>query len=1050
MESGNSHKTVDRFIRDHGRVIKVYNTTRLDICLGMQAHLPYRKSCFKLLFSFHPEHRVLRKLSSGLYNCSVEDYWRFQQHLDNNMKVECEDGRDVKEQCLFSSPVCKGLLTSCWKCFKQIRLSQETTHNKASHICWSYGLEPVAVKTMQDVENFKKLYQGRDIVLEQIGLVLGSPLIPFMYRHVFSWIDRTVIYNANHVTVTYQRTSKDMAFQISGFDGSRLTAVQGNRLSHLICEKPAQAQGLFAVPSVEFSSDQHSPPVFKQRNQPLLICPEGHVTHTFLSRDPKSRCGQTMCFFFKGTSSAIEVPPDGRQVAPTVALYSCTSSDTQVSYSLLCDFRQDCADNSDESFCRHPACKQLSCKNGQCLSSDKQCDSQADCLDGSDEENYCPLPSPGTEHQNQNKSFLINLDGRGYFTQQVMNLTDPCPGTHYRCTKEWFYCLPIYTRCNGVFDCVFREDERDCEGWTCPGLYRCRDSTVCVHADHMCDGWPQCPQRDDEWLCDMTCPAQCLCQGHAFLCPQPFFAHGFPELRYLDARGSGMTPFDLKNNTYIMRLSLARCSITFLPDVKFPNLLFLDLGHNKLTSLVMNVFMNMPNVHTLILKWNPLISITTSSARLLWTVRIIDVSGTHLDVLDSDFLLYFPRIQQMNMSFLGKQSVDSRGLQKVSHLTELDIRGTIIKGPVTKLFPGLKNLNKLYASSYRYCCKEVLPKIIPPPSCVAPEHFLSSCEDMLQCKLCTFSLWCVAFLAGLGNLACFAAYYMKSLITIPYEGSAIVFMASLQCADFCMGIYASVIVAAQGTLHGQYVQFEDTWTKSVLCNVAGFLSLLSCEVSVLVIFLFTLNHVTIPCSPLTTYWFSKESAAVACGVTWFVGILLASLPLLPALSHWGRYDQTAVCSLFLQDRDDASQQRYSIDAIHALNALICVVVSVFQVIIYEETPQHRLLVDQNRHPVYTSVDLLRKMAAIKATGWITAITASVLVVAGVAELQVNVFMAVMVLPLNSAVNPVLCLWHAVTYRQRQKQEERLLNMLKSRRKYTSEVTTTHRTGRREQ
>ena len=307
---------------------------------------------------------------------------------------------------------------------------------------------------------------------------------------------------------------------------------------HFVCEKPALSQKLFSSPSVKYTFDQQSIPTFRQSDLAMVLCPEGHVT-LFFSCDPESRFENDLEYLKEGSSAS-------KYFAYTLVLYSYFSGDADVSYSLLCDLRHDCADNSDEAFCYYPVCTDFSCPDGQCLSWNQLCNIYADCLDGSDEE-MCQhkqrywYPSY-TKYQDQNMSYLINLDGGGFFTQQVMNLTDPCPGTHYRCTKEWFYCLPVYTRCNGFFDCIFQEDERDCESWTCPGLYRCRDSTVCVLADHMCDGWPQCPQFDDEWLCDIKCPAQCLCQGHAFLCLQLFSAHLSPQLRYLDARATGLTP----------------------------------------------------------------------------------------------------------------------------------------------------------------------------------------------------------------------------------------------------------------------------------------------------------------------------------------------------------------------------------------------------------------------------------------------------------------------------------------------------------------------------
>nr|KAG5685517.1 hypothetical protein BaRGS_024254 [Batillaria attramentaria] len=77
------------------------------------------------------------------------------------------------------------------------------------------------------------------------------------------------------------------------------------------------------------------------------------------------------------------------------------------------------------------------------------------------------------------------------------------------------YCLPVYVRCNGVYDCPGKEDETACDSYTCSGFYRCRASRICVHADHLCDDVYHCPQRDDELLCGFSCPTNCTC--HDFL-----------------------------------------------------------------------------------------------------------------------------------------------------------------------------------------------------------------------------------------------------------------------------------------------------------------------------------------------------------------------------------------------------------------------------------------------------------------------------------------------------------------------------------------------------
>ncbi|KAL8573222.1 hypothetical protein ACOMHN_006634 [Nucella lapillus] len=142
---------------------------------------------------------------------------------------------------------------------------------------------------------------------------------------------------------------------------------------------------------------------------------------------------------------------------------------------------------------------------------------------------------------------------------ESLPLTDPhkseagCPDTHFQCPGGG-YCLPVFLLCNAVHDCQGKEDEAQCDDYQCPGYYRCRQSRVCLHPSHMCDGHAQCPQKDDELLCQMRCPQKCVCRGLAFNCGQPFEAAAYPDIRYLDASGSGVGPENLKQNIMLVRV----------------------------------------------------------------------------------------------------------------------------------------------------------------------------------------------------------------------------------------------------------------------------------------------------------------------------------------------------------------------------------------------------------------------------------------------------------------------------------------------------------------
>nr|KAG5705188.1 hypothetical protein BaRGS_011214 [Batillaria attramentaria] len=74
----------------------------------------------------------------------------------------------------------------------------------------------------------------------------------------------------------------------------------------------------------------------------------------------------------------------------------------------------------------------------------------------------------------------------------------------------------------------------------------------------------QLVQQDDERFCSLSCPQQCRCQGLAFVCNRRFQVDLFPDIRFLDGSGSGVTPAELTSNFNLIGLSLSGC-IPLLP-----------------------------------------------------------------------------------------------------------------------------------------------------------------------------------------------------------------------------------------------------------------------------------------------------------------------------------------------------------------------------------------------------------------------------------------------------------------------------------------------------
>ncbi|KAL8613413.1 hypothetical protein ACOMHN_057133 [Nucella lapillus] len=139
--------------------------------------------------------------------------------------------------------------------------------------------------------------------------------------------------------------------------------------------------------------------------------------------------------------------------------------------------------------------------------------------------------------------------------------------------------------------------------------------------------------------------------------------------------------------------------------------------------------------------------------------------------------------------------------------------------------------------------------------------------------------------------------------------------------------------------YGHYFHNENFWTSSVVCKVAGFLSCLSSEVSVLLAWFITMNHIIVICF-LETSWSSDRLFTIAaCTLSWFVGTLLSLTPFLPGLSSWGLRGQSGLCRLAVFDHYKSGDGFKWITVIVTVNFILCTMTVVGHVIMSIRIPK---------------------------------------------------------------------------------------------------------------
>jgi hypothetical protein len=573
---------------------------------------------------------------------------------------------------------------------------------------------------------------------------------------------------------------------------------------------------------------------------------------------------------------------------------------------------------------------------------------------------------------------------------------------------------------------------------------------VCVTAQQVCDGRPLCPQHDDEWFCDLlVCPAHCQCQGWAFTCPKSFNATTLPRLRFLDASGSGMRLLDVRHNPVLVVLKLARCGLQTLDRVSMGSLQELDLSHNLLRAVDIADLRPLAKLRVLSLSGNPLTSIFPSASspivEPISSLLALDLSDVYMPTVDLAVLAAFPNLQRLDLSRCQLDTLTNQANASLTALESVDMRGCPLTGFPHDLLLHAQDLHLVATDNFKLCCSAMLPAGFPVDGCRAPFNEVSSCDNLLRSDVYLAFLSVFCFLSLLGNAGsllyrgCLAKRVAGGGSGSSRSGFA-VFVVNLCLSDLLMGVYLFIIGVADRSFHNDYLWQDDAWRHSAACTAAGLLSLTSCEVSAFLIFLITLDRFLVLRFPFSRMRFGWRSAWLACAVCWLAGLCLATVPLLPWTDRWDFYSQTGICiPLPVTINVVGAGRHYAFAIMVILNFALFVLIAAGQASVFLAVRGHRhmpQLADTDVSKVRRAQDktVARRLLTVAMANFLCCFPVGLLGILSASGLpvsgEVNVVIAIFVLPLNSALNPFLYTFNVYRERVQQRKEARLLAYLR--------------------
>ncbi|KAK7496718.1 hypothetical protein BaRGS_00012125, partial [Batillaria attramentaria] len=257
------------------------------------------------------------------------------------------------------------------------------------------------VEQYPDSGHFFEFFQNFDTAIRHkffIGLSSVSSILPQLYKSTTQWLDGSVAYNVQQFAVNSRL--KPLCAIVSIAHGRlvehpirvRFYYCATHSLPDYLCEmRESTSQRSLQSQEVKISTTHLAPPADNHTLPiPFVVCPDKHLTHSFLACDVNSACFADSSDYnsdlWWGRPSSASCPAPMTSLPPS---FTCENGWQLVPYSLVCDYRHDCQDRSDETFCPFTACTgtaSIRCGDtAQCFFPKERCDGKDNCLNRADE-----------------------------------------------------------------------------------------------------------------------------------------------------------------------------------------------------------------------------------------------------------------------------------------------------------------------------------------------------------------------------------------------------------------------------------------------------------------------------------------------------------------------------------------------------------------------------------------------------------------------------------------------------------------------------------------
>ncbi|XP_061170411.1 G-protein coupled receptor GRL101-like [Saccostrea echinata] len=383
----------------------------------------------------------------------------------------------------------------------------------------------------------------------------------------------------------------------------------------------------------------------------------------------------------------------------------------------------------------------------------------------------------------------------------------------------------------------------------------------------------------------------------------------------------------------------------------------------------------------------------------------LNLSRNQIKTIHTEAFLEITLLISLDLSHNKIVQIFHGTFSALENLEELYLQGNPFQVAVD-MFKGLYSLKMMEVSFYTVCCAR--PNSIYNVKCVAPVNEISSCEQLIAVPPLNVAIWYIALIASFGNMTVFL--YNASNFNSKKAGAYHILTLNLSCADFLMGVYLYTIAIINLHYTGQYGLNDYVWRHSTICTLSGIIATLSSEVSAFIVLLITMDRFIAVKYPFSDFKLTRKKGSVLLFIALTLSLFLALIPLIPDPNLENFYAQSGICVSLPLSITRKSGWQYSMIVYVGINFLLFLGILVGQISIFVEV----VSVGRNVRSTKTKQresSLAMTLFAVVVTDvfcWLPIGTIGMLTFFGI-EVQPDVYawMIVVVLPINSAINPIL-------------------------------------------